>query len=157
MPNLTIRFIDSPGVVSRLITWATDSLWDHTECLNRNGTAWIGAHSGTGVQARPLDWVKPTRERRYALLVYSAQYQKAQDWLESKIGTPYDYQDIIGLMLKKRVWNAQRVICSTLMLQFMQEAGLQPLNCLPDFDALISPEVLHLSPLFIGRCVYQIS
>ena len=39
------------------------------------------------------------------------------------------------------------------MIQFMQQTGLQPLNCLEQFAYLITPETLHLSPVFIGRGV----
>jgi len=155
MPTITIRFIDEPDIVSRLINYATDSLWCHCEGLSRDGKSWIGAHSGTGVQPRTLDYCKPIRERRYSLEVTDEQYETAMSWLESKISEKYDYLSIVGLAIHKRVWSPQRVICSELMLQFMQAAGLQPLNVLPGFDALITPEVLHLSPLFIGRCSYS--
>lgn len=151
MSALVIRFIDTPGFVSSAITWVTSSLWDHTEALSRDGKSWIGAHAGTGVQARPLDWCKPTREARYAIPVPDVDWNKAHTWLESKIGTPYDYKDIVGILLKRRIWSGNRVICSALMTQFMQQAGLEPLNILPEYDALVTPETLHLSPLFIGR------
>jgi len=155
MPTITIRFIDEPDIVSRLINYATDSLWCHCEGLSRDGKSWIGAHSGTGVQPRTLDYCKPIRERRYSLEVTDEQYETAMSWLESKISEKYDYLSIVGLALHKRVWSPQRVICSELMLQFMQAAGLQPLNVLPGFDALITPETLHLSPILIGRCSYS--
>ena len=153
MTDLVIRFIDTPGFISRAITWATDSLWDHTEALSADGTSWIGAHAGVGVRAMPRDWCSPTRERRYAVPVGDLDFWAAHNWLLGKIGTKYDYSDIVGLLVKKRTWDSHRVICSSLMTQFMQQAGLQPLNCLSGFDALITPETLHLSPLFIGRAI----
>ena len=153
MPNLVIRFIDEPGVISRLITWSTNSLWCHCEALSSDGQAWIGAHSGTGVDRRPLDWIQPRRERRYAIPVAEHDAQAAYRWLDVQLGRKYNYLDILGLALHKRTWSPQRAICSQLMLEFMQQAGLQPLNVLPGFDALTTPEMLHLSPLFIGRSV----
>jgi hypothetical protein len=153
---LTIRFIGEGDLVSRLIEWATGSLWCHTEGLSRGGCSWIGAHAGSGVALRPLYWVTPRRERRYAIPVSQAAYDNAMTWLESQIGVKYDYLDCIGLAIRKRTWNPRRLICSELMVEFMQAAGLAPLNVLPGFDALITPEVLHLSPIFIGRCVGQI-
>lgn len=152
MPNLVIRFIDEPGIVSRLICWQTDSLWCHTEALSRDGQSWIGAHAGTGVQARALDWCKPTREAVYAIPVTDEQYEAAMSWLESKIGTPYNYADIAGLALHARMGaDDHRVICSALMTEFLMQAGVQPLNCLERYAYLITPETLHLSPVFIGR------
>jgi uncharacterized protein YycO len=110
------------------------------------------------VQARPLGWCNPTRERQYAVPVTQKAYNAAYDWLETKIGTPYDYRDIVGLILKRRIWSGNRVICSALMTEFMQQAGLQPLNVLQGgWAALITPESLHLSPLFIGRCIHKIT
>lgn len=155
MPVLTIRFIDGSDIVSRLISWTTNSLWCHTEALSRDGNSWIGAHSGTGVQARPLGWSKVTRERRYAIPVTEAQYEAAMTWLEEKVGMPYDYIDIVGLAVHKRIgYSKSRVICSAAMLEFMMAASLMPLNCQENFSYLITPEVLHLSPVFIGKCAY---
>lgn len=156
MSALTIRFIFDPSLVSRLIAWTTDSLWCHTEALSRNGESWIGAHAGTGVQARPLNWTKVTRERRYAIPVTDAQYDAAMSWMEDKIGEPYDYADIVGLGLHDRkAHNSSELICSSFMLEWMTHAGLLPLNVLPRWAYLITPETLHLSPLFAGRCIYN--
>lgn len=52
MPALVIRFIDEADWVSRAITWTTSSLWCHCEALSSEGHAWIGAHTGTGVDRR---------------------------------------------------------------------------------------------------------
>jgi hypothetical protein len=153
VPNLTIRFVDEADWVSRAITWTTNSLWCHTETLNRAGTGWTGAHAGAGVETRSLTWVKPSRERRYAIPVTQAAFDAAHTWLEAQHGQRYNYQDILGLFFHKRIWSPQRVICSQLMLEFMQAAGLRPLNVLPGYDALITPETLHLSSLFIGRSI----
>ena len=156
MSDLTIRFIFEPDFVSRLIGWETNSLWCHTEALSRDGQSWIGAHAGTGVDARTLDWCKPTRERVYAIPVMDRAADAAYSWLEGKIGTPYNYTDILGLALHARIGvTDHEVICSALMLSFMRQSGLEPLNCLPQYSALITPETLHLSPLFIGRCIYK--
>jgi hypothetical protein len=156
MADLTIRFIFEPDFVSRLIGWETNSLWCHTEALSRDGQSWIGAHAGTGVQPRPLNYCKPTRERQYAIPVLDRAADAAYTWLESKLGTPYNYADILGLTLHARIGVSEHeVICSALMLQFMQQSGLEPLNCLPQYSSLITPETLHLSPLFIGKCTYK--
>lgn len=153
---LTIRFIDEPGIISGLISWTTDSLWCHVEALSRDGRQWIGAHSGTGVQARPLDWCTPIRERQYALPVSDDQYEAAMTWLENKVGCPYDYTDIIGLALHKRIGASDHeIICSACVLLFLMAGGLMPLNCQEGFAYMITPETLHLSPLLIGKCIYS--
>jgi hypothetical protein len=152
MKLLTIRFINEPGLASRLISWATDSLFCHTEGLSRDGRSWVGAHAGTGVQARPLNWCTPTRERRYAIPVDDYLYDKATAFMESKIGEPYDYADIVGLALHARLGASDHeIICSTFMLQWLNAAGIWALNVTEPFAYLITPETLHLSPLLIGR------
>lgn len=151
MKYLTIRFIDSYDVISKLITWTTNSLWCHTEALSRDGQSWIGAHAGTGVQARPLNWCKPTRELTYAIPVDDSQYEAAMFWLESKIGYPYDYEDIVGLAIHKRIFRKSSIICSTLMFVFITKTGIIPLNCLTNYSFLLTPETLHLAPIFIGK------
>lgn len=157
MPNLVIRFIFEPGLVAKLIGYQTDSLWCHTEALSRDGQSWIGAHSGTGVQARPLDWVKPTRERRYSVPVTQEQHDLSMAWLEGKEGMPYDYTDILGMTLHKRIGASDHeIICSALMTEYMMHAGLWPLNCLEGYAYLITPEALHMSQLFLNRCIYTL-
>ena len=158
---LIVRFIDAQDVVSRLINWMTNSLWCHTEAFNPEGGehgGWIGAHAGTGVQDRPFSWCMPTRERVYAVPVTAEQYEKAWTFLNAKVGTPYDYGDIVGLSLHNRRFGRgkKRIICSALMVEFLMAAGLQPLNVIEGFEYLITPETLHLSPLFIGRCVKSV-
>lgn len=148
---MIIRFVNEPDIIAKLITWQTDSLWCHTEALSRDGQSWIGAHAGTGVEARALDWCKTSRERQYLIPLKPAAEDAAMSWLESKIGCQYNYADIVGLALHKRMTSEHEVICSALMLEYMQQAGLQPLNVMEGYQYLVTPETLHLSPLFIGR------
>jgi hypothetical protein len=156
MSVLTIRFINEPGIVSRLIDWETNSLFCHTEGLSGDGQSWIGAHAGTGVEARPLDWCVPTFERRYAVPVTDNQYERAMQFMENWKGRPYNYADIIGLALHNRKGASEHeIICSAFMLLWLQAAGLWPLNALEYYAYLITPETLHLSPIFIGKCIFK--
>lgn len=156
MPFLTIRFIFEPDIVSDLIGWFTDSLFCHTEALSRDGKSWIGAHAKTGVQARPLNWTKVTRERQYAIPVSDEFYEKAMTWLESKIGTPYNYADIVDLAVhSRRKVSDHEIICSALMSEYCWRAEVMMLNVLEGYEYLVTPETLHLSPEFIGRCIYS--
>lgn len=155
MPALVVRFIFERDFVSKLIGWQTDSLWCHTEALSRDGQSWIGAHARTGVEARKLDWCTPARERRYSIPVTPHQYETAMAWLEAKIGTPYNYGDILGLVLHNRQGASEHeIICSALMTLFLMRAGQTPLNCLEGYAYLITPETLHLSPTFVGKCIF---
>lgn len=157
MKYITIRFIYTPGIVSKLIAWNTNSLWCHTEALSRDQRSWIGAHGGPGVEKRPLNWCRPSRERRYSLPVSDAQYDQAMSWLEAHVGEPYDYKDIIGLAIHARIGSSNHtVICSAFMLQFLIQADFVPLNVQDEYIYLITPETLHLSPIFRGHCTYAV-
>lgn len=152
---LTQRFIYDPDFVTRIINWRTDSLFCHTEALSHDGTKWIGAHAGTGVDARPLDWCKPTRERVYRLPVTPTQYAKVMQFLESSVGRPYDYSDVFGLLLNQpALHNCHAVICSALQLTACLQADYFPLNVLPEYAYRVTPELLHASPVYCNRCTY---
>lgn len=154
MPNLVIRFINTKGIISRLITGETFSLMDHTEGLNRAGDAWVGAHAWTGIEARPLDWADKDLiwERRYSIPVTDAQYKLAMAYMEASIGVKYDYRGILGMVLRQRkMYSTDRMDCSQFMCNWLMAAGLYPLNVRAAYTWMISPESLHLSPLFIGR------
>lgn len=153
MAELIIRFIGAHDVESRLIQWATNSLLCHTEALSRDGKHWIGAHAFTGVQARRLNWCKDVElDLTYTLPVTDEAYGRGMAWLEGMVGVKYDYTGCFGLAIHKRIGGGVgRVDCSALMTRYMMNSGLWPLNCLDSYAYLITPETLHLSPLFIGR------
>lgn len=156
MAFFTIRFVNSPGFVGSAIDWATNSLFDHAEIASDTGS-WIGAHDDGGVQDRPADYLTPSREMRYAIPVTDEQHDKIMAYARSKIGTPYDFKDIAGLLFHdRRIESPHRLICSVFALQCAQAGNLQMLNVLPAWTYLITPETLHLSPLLIGRCVKKI-
>lgn len=155
MADFTLRFINSAGLVSIMIDWATNSLWDHVEIGTPQDT-WIGAHDDGGVQERAGDYCTPTRERCYSLPVADVTAAKVLSFARSKIGTPYDFADIAGLFFHDRRLNTPgRVICSMFVTEVALAAGIQMLNVLPGFTELITPEMLHLSPLLIGRSTYS--
>lgn len=155
MAKFTIRFINSDDLVGHLIDWTTNSLWDHAEIATEAGT-YIGAHAVSGIEERPAGWCKPSRERRYAIPCTDEQLAKIMAFARSKIGTPYNYRDIIGLFLHDRGINSNsRAICSEFVFQAAVAGGLWLLNVLPDYSHLVTPETLHLSPLLIGHCTYS--
>jgi hypothetical protein len=153
--QLILRFIYTEALVSRLIGWRTDSLWCHTEALSRDGQHWIGAHAATGVEARPLNWCEPTRERQYSIPVTEVAYEAAMAWLDAKVGMPYNYADIVGMTIHRRIGASEHeIICSALMTEFLMASGHYPVNSLESFAYLITPETLHLSSFFLNKCIY---
>lgn len=155
-PHILLRFVDAPGFVTSAIDWVEDGLWPHVEAGTPEGT-WIGAHAGTGVQERPAGYCLPRRERRYAVACGAEQATAFLVGCRAAIGVPYNYADITGLLFHLRSLSARhRLICSQFMMRETWAAGVRMLNVLPGYDHLVTPETLHLSPLLIGRCVYEL-
>jgi len=141
---------------------------DHTEALNDAGNAWVGAHAFTGIEARPLDWADKDLlwERRYAIPMTAEQYGRAQAYMQACLAAKvkYDYRGCLGILLRRRkMYSTDRKDCSQFMTETLSSgylngrlltaAGLLPLNVLPDYTWMITPEMLHLSPLLVGNCI----
>lgn len=154
MAVFKLRFINSSGLVAEGIDWVTSSLWDHAEIETETGT-YIGAHAGTGIQERAADYCVPTRERRYEVPVTDEQLALMMAFARAKIGTPYDYLDIVGLFVHHDLTSAGREICSMFVFEAAFAGGLPMLNVLAGYTNLVTPETLHLAPCLIGRCVFS--
>jgi hypothetical protein len=150
---IRIRFILGGGFTSAGIARVTGSLFSHVEFGTPEGT-WIGAHIGDGIQERAAGYCKPTREYVYEIPCTDQQEQDGLTWMRSKIGTEYNIVDIIGLFFQARSMRSpNRAICS----QFCTEGLLfifgapRVLNVLESWAYRITPETLHLSPIFVGH------
>ena len=151
MSAITIRFINSPGFVTSAINWVTNSLFSHVEFGTPEGT-WIGAHSGAGIQERPANYCQPSLNYIYDIPCSPKQAADLIANARAAIGTPYNYLDIIGLLFHTRTLTSPgRAICSQFCTEMLLEVGIRPLNVLPEYAYLITPETLHLSPLLIGH------
>jgi hypothetical protein len=146
------------GFVSGAIKFVEGvSYIDHVEALNRAGDGWIGAHAGVGVQSLPLDWAKDVVwERQYSIPLSDEEYELVMGFLESKVGTKYDYAGILGILFHNRgLDDHSRVFCSALQYEALWTGGKLMLNVLPEFSHLVTPETLHLSPLLIKHRSYS--
>jgi hypothetical protein len=158
MANLVIRFVNSKGFVSSAIDWVEGGAgeYDHTECLDVATNEWIGAHDDGGFERRPFDYTTPSRERRYSIPCTQEEYDRGMTWLNAQIGVPYNFMDILGILLHKNLSTSGKLICSQAMFTYIFQAlGRLPLNVLPENAHRVTPETLHLSPLLIGHCTYS--
>ena len=155
MALFSIRFITERDFVSWAIRRVTFSEFSHAEIVTEDQQSYIGAHASGGVMQRPIDYCKPSFERRYAIPCTDAQLAKAMGYARSMIGAPYNFEDIVGLLFHRNLSTKGRVICSMFVYQAAWEAGIQLLNVLPDYSNLVTPDTLHLSPLLIGNCYFQ--
>lgn len=157
-PVILQRFIKNTGVGSDVIAEDTNSLLSHCEFGTPEGT-WIGAHISGGVQERAADYCNPVRDYRYEIPLPDA--DALDQWLtliRSDIGTHYNVKAILGLAIHDRkLNNPHEVDCSEwCTMKLLQWFGApKVLNVMPQRAYLVTPEMLHLSPLFVGRMVYR--
>ena len=182
MSNLGIRYINGSDFIAKGIDWVTDSLWDHAEfwfdaeamavvlaILTKHGMStdglpaeggYLGAHAGSGIQFRPLDYCIPTRERRYKLACMDAQFESLVVSAFGKRGTQYNYLGILGILTRLRKLSSNvREFCSEFCFDETFKVKIFMLNALDEYRNLITPESLHESPLhmpaFGGLCTYE--
>lgn len=146
--NICVRFVDSPGLISEAIKLETWSPFPHVEILTTDGLGAFGARSSGGVKIRPLDYEKFTREERYWVSVDDTQGEKAWKWAEKQIGKPYDYEDILGIVMH-RDWRSEgHWICSSLTARVFEIAG-SPLLRINERVDRVTPGMCYLSTKLI--------
>lgn len=155
MAVFRVRFIAEADAVSWAIRVATFSEFSHVEIVSEDQRAYIGARALTGIHERPADYCKPSFERRYAIPVTDEQLRRGMAYASSKIGTRYNYADIAGLFLHRNITTKGRAICSQFVFNAFEAMGVYPLNVLAAYDFRVTPDTLHLSPMFIGKCYFQ--
>ena len=158
MPAIRVRFIATEGFVGAAIRQITGSLFEHVELGTSEGT-WIGAHLKGGIQERPAGYCKPFREYVYDIPCTDDDLESLMAWARSRIGTPYNLLDIIGLMFQARsLRSPHRYICSQFALEGLLHVfpAAKVLNVLPSWAYRVTPETLHLSPIFVGRLVKRV-
>jgi hypothetical protein len=153
MGLIRVRFIENRSLLSKGIAKWTGSLFSHCEFGTPQGT-WIGALSHGGIQERPADYCRPSREYYYEVPCSDAREADLLWWARGKIGTKYNTKDILGLLLQARGLNSpSRMICSEFVVDGLLYV-LSPsyvLNVSGDWTYRITPEEAHLSPLFVGH------
>lgn len=151
--DLIVRFVTDSSLISRLIRFVTYANFSHVEIGLPDGT-WLGAHSSGGVRIRPANYMTPSLERVYSLQVTESQYDAATKYAKGQIGTTYSFLDIAVIMFRSSFRRVPHgLICSWYVLEVLRAASMMPLNVLEEFDYKIDPDRLHLSPIFIGKCI----
>ena len=92
MPSVRLRFVDTnDGLVSRVIRGAELGLaYSHVEAVTPNGL-YLGALSDGGVQARPSSYDTTWSQQLFVdAPATNAQASAFYDFLQSKVGLPYD-------------------------------------------------------------------
>jgi uncharacterized protein YycO len=151
---INIRFITEADLISDAIRVETWSPFSHVEFILDDGT-YLGAHASGGVAIRPAYYCKPTREERYAIPCTQEQKDAILAYAHSQIGKPYDFTDIVGILIH-RDWHAEDSwICSELVAAAFEKGGLPLLHTPMGIVSRITPEQDYLSSLLINRMTYQ--
>ena len=112
----------------------------HVEALSRDGTGYIGAHIDGGVEKRSIGYDKGQLARipkgydveafpsGICELFLKLEATPEQDaafhaFLESKIGTPYDWKAILGFVLPRHEHTPDSSICSALTVLALRASG----------------------------------
>jgi uncharacterized protein YycO len=88
----------------------------------------IDARFSGGVQRRPVSYLERDNVRWLRVPATDAQVRDTIKALESQVGKPYDWRDIVGFAIPAaftRSWNDQRAwICSELQAWAEEEGGI---------------------------------
>ena len=125
---IQLRFVTGAAVGSDLIRLYEDFPFSHVEAVTPEGT-YLGALAVGGVQARPSDYDRGTAtSEKFVTLIDATtdQGDKFYSYLKAKIGTPYDYEAIVGFAARANLHQPGHVICSALQTLALRACGYFP-------------------------------
>lgn len=153
MGVVRVRFIRGTGFVSDSIARLTGSLFSHVEFGTPDKT-WVGAHLKGGIQERPYNYCNPKINYYYEVPCSDVEEIAHLSRIRSKIGSKYDWLDIVGLAFQMRnVHRLHEYICS----EFYGDEMLtiygpkRFLNVQSGWTYRLTPETGHMSPLLAGN------
>lgn len=123
-----LRFTESESLESRLIRFGTRWWVSHVEFVRVEDSVPIdtlGSRIKGGVQIRPYDYFKPTREEWWM----AAHAEEAYDIAKRDIGYKYDWMDILGFAFAQDWHRSGRYICSELVDYSFKKIGYPLTNC----------------------------
>lgn len=125
----------------------------HTEALSQDGQFYIGQHLDGGMQARPVGYNDSrlmtlpdgSKSSRVVELPCTAVEETAfYNFVQSKIGQPYDWVSVLGFALSElHLHTVGSLICSAVMTNALRVAGYFPMPLTVPFHR-ISPRDLLL-------------
>ena len=140
--NLEWRCVGDDDLVGNAIKFVSRGIVTHVEFITDNGANTIGARANGGVQVRPINYKKFSKEFRFLAACTDEQYQAAMSFLKAQIGKPYDFVDIAAIAANRDWHDPSRWICSELWAATMEQAGIigllnSSINSFTPQDALI--------------------
>lgn len=146
--KINLRFIRTDGFISRMINWQTwgpGGSWSHVEFALPEG--YLGSQAPDGVKIRPFGYVTPSAELKCSVDLPDAKGWNVLAFARAQIGKPYDYQSLLGFIIKRDWQEPDAWFCSELVAAAFQMAGFPLLRT--DEVSRISPSTLSLSPFLV--------
>ena len=140
---IKLRFLDNSGIVPALIKVFTWSQISHVEFALADG--YLGAVAPGGVQLRALDYTVAKKEWFGVVSCPDEQAKVVIDFARAQIGKPYDYPQILGIILHQDWGNKRSWFCSELVFASFAQAGINLLD--REVSDRITPYELFCSPL----------
>lgn len=152
---IQLQFVLGAGWGSRLIAWYGCGYggYSHVDAIMSDGTL-IGARSDriggkpSGVQSRPADYENWIKRTIVSLEVTPQQHAIGEQFLLSTIGSGYDKDDILSLILGRPYHASGHWICSWLMIAWLKQMGV--FGDLPFYPQQITPNSLLLAVCVVG-------
>lgn len=112
--SIRIQIVTSPGPISAAIRFETRSWANHAELIDTDRQITLGARTPDGVKVRLCSGDHYRKIEHFVLNdIDSPRLLKmAWDWLESKVGTPYNYRGIVGITTNLLIENPKAMDCS---------------------------------------------
>lgn len=125
--GLTVGYVTSGDLLSRPIEWRSAGGPSHATTLVEPGWV-IDSRFWGGVQRRPVSYLGNAKVRWLRVPATEAQVSATIKALQSQVGKPYDWRDIVGFAIPQaftRSWNDQRAwICSEVQVWAEEQGGL---------------------------------
>lgn len=152
---IKFRFITDPGFSSWLIRWWSDSEYSHVDLALPDGT-FLGARLDGGVQIRPNDYILPTKELWLGLELGTDLESKIYDYAKSKIGTPYDWRNILSFGFDQDYHSGEHgYICSVFAYDILKAFNVQPIRLA--YSSQCTPGDLTLSLNFVETTAWPVA
>lgn len=121
---IRIRFVTCSDAISATIRLAENFWASHVEAVTPAGL-YLGAHADGGVQSRPVGYDSKTLQRELFVDLPATDQQTSDfyAYLESRIGEPYDFDAILGFVLRRDVHAKDHAICSALQVLATRKCG----------------------------------
>lgn len=144
--QLIFQFVGCHDIASEAIAWFSHGSYSHVDLVASDGGL-QGARSDevggkpAGVYRRTPDYASWNDIARVTIEVSMQQYNRFWQFADSKVGTPYNQEAIVGFMLGNDLNNKRDLFCSQYALESASVAEIFAYPCgLP--SCKVDPDML---------------